>query len=159
MANGIALKGDWRKLRPMANKLQQMPQEYEDDVMPLLVKETEDALKVAIDCNLPPPNADSTVKRKGFNRTLVETGNFPNAITHTEASYKDYKSRARKAYLVTADENIHHARTNTSYKDILGIVDQGGGRVPARHLLAQSFDLVDDKLKAIAIKRFKGILD
>lgn len=41
-----------------------------------------DQLKASIASNTPPPNAPSTVARKGFSRTLVDSGQMLNSATY-----------------------------------------------------------------------------
>lgn len=41
-----------------------------------------DQLKQSITSNTPPPNAPSTVKRKGFSRTLIDTGHMLNSVAY-----------------------------------------------------------------------------
>lgn len=41
-----------------------------------------DQLRASINSNTPPPNASSTVARKGFSQTLVDTGMLRNSVTY-----------------------------------------------------------------------------
>lgn len=41
-----------------------------------------DQLRASINSNTPPPNAPSTVARKGFSQTLVDSGNLRNSVTY-----------------------------------------------------------------------------
>jgi len=50
------------------------------DEMEEAAKRLKDALVARIDSGVPPPNAPSTVKRKGHDHTLIDTGEFKNSI-------------------------------------------------------------------------------
>lgn len=43
----------------------------------------ESDIKRRIELGVPPPNAPSTIKRKGSSKTLINTGQLKNSITHT----------------------------------------------------------------------------
>jgi hypothetical protein len=45
-------------------------------------QEIQEELQESIRSNTPPPNAPSTVAKKGFDRTLVDTGTMLNSVTH-----------------------------------------------------------------------------
>ncbi len=42
----------------------------------------QEELELSIESNTPPPNAESTAKAKGFNRTLIDTGVMLRSVTH-----------------------------------------------------------------------------
>lgn len=50
------------------------------DEMEEAATQLKDALVARIDSGVPPPNAPSTVKRKGHDHTLIDTGEYKNNI-------------------------------------------------------------------------------
>jgi hypothetical protein len=47
----------------------------------LVGQEIKEEIEISIESNTPPPNAPSTVARKGFDRTLIDTGVMKNSVT------------------------------------------------------------------------------
>lgn len=48
----------------------------------LVGQEVQEEIQESIRSNTPPPNAESTVKAKGFDRPLIDTGHMLNSVTH-----------------------------------------------------------------------------
>ena len=100
MPSEIRLKGDWRKLRHLANELESV-KDIDDTLMPEIADKVKEALEVAVGSNPPPANAESTL-RKPYKRgkgTLQETGGFPDNIIVDET-----KERNRSVYLIRGSD-------------------------------------------------------
>lgn len=155
MPSEIHLKGDWRKIRHLTNEIEKTPQMVEDVIMPEIVDKTTEALKVVVSSNPPPPNSPVTLKKpyKKGKGTLEETGAFKSNIVSDE-----YKERGRTIYVIHGSDSPQ-ARTRTSYKDLLGILDEGSSEknIPARNLLKSAYDLVDEEIKYIVVTQLSRL--
>lgn len=154
MASSIQLKGDWRKLRTLANKMENV-QDIEDAIMPEVADKVKEALEVVVSSSPPPPNAPSTLAKryKRGKGTLQETGGFPHNIV-----IDNYKQGKRDVYVIKGSDAIH-PRTHTSYEDLVGILNNGSAskNLPARPILKTAFDLVQDEIKYVIVNRAKSI--
>src|SRR3712207_8004763 len=72
----VTLTGDWRKLRHRFNRLSQFGQRGATHELYELAQEIKEALHETVNSAPSPRNAESTVKKKGFDNPLLETGGF-----------------------------------------------------------------------------------
>lgn len=148
MAKHIQLRGDWRKLRHKFDRLSDLGQHMADEALQELAELVRDTLHETVNSAPPPPNADTTVKRKGFNYPLRELGGFAqdNSIVIDEIRESD-----RTTYVVKGNPHKTHERSKKTYDDVLGIVSEGGGNVPSRNVIEIAYDRRKNEVKALAV--------
>ncbi len=171
--NNIELRGDWRKLRHKVDRYSRLGEKLSREIMEDLAEEVRLALHEAVNSSPPPPNAESTAKRKGHNTPLLETGGFQedNSIVVNQAFEGDritYKvmgnpdkihSRTKLSYdKVMGNPDKTHSRTKLSYDKILGILNDGGGNIPPRPVVDITYDRMTPKIKKVAVMKVREYL-
>ena len=155
MAKHISLRGDWRKLRHKFDRLSDLGQHMADEAMQKIAEKVRDTLHEEVNASPPPPNAESTARRKGHNTPFLETGGMQNddsiIIDKEEAG-------DRTAYVVKGNPNKYHERTDTSYEDILGILEFGDGRIPPREVMTKTYNRLEHEIEALAIKEVQDFM-
>ena len=104
---GIYLKGDWRKLWRTAKKLNTLCEVIEDEIMPEVIEDFQRAISETVLSNPAPANAPRTVKRKGHQASLVETGEMAD-----ESSQKVYRNSFRQSGNVRVSYTIAGAQAH-----------------------------------------------
>lgn len=157
--NNIELRGDWRKLRHKVDRYSRLGEKLSREIMEDLAEEVRLALHEAVNSSPPPPNAESTAKRKRHNTPLLETGGFQedNSIVVNQAFEGD-----RITYKVmgnpSKDKDKVHPRTKLSYDKVLGIVNDGGGNIPPRPVVDITYDRMTPKIKKVAVMKVREYL-
>lgn len=153
--NNIELRGDWRKLRHKVDRYSRLGEKLSREIMEDLAEEVRLALHEAVNSSPPPPNAESTAKRKGHNTPLLETGGFQedNSIVVNQAFEGD-----RITYKVMGNPDKIHSRTELSYDKVLGIVNDGGGKIPPRPVVDITYDRMTPKIKKVAVMKVREYL-
>lgn len=150
--NNITLRGDWRKLNPIAKKLGDTSDYFKNELMSELAEEVRTALHEVVNSLPPPSNASSTVERKGFNAPLYETGGMEDDESVVATPYIEGR---KVSYIIQGNSEILHSRTGTSYEDILGINEEGGGNVPGRFAIEIAYDRKSEDIKRLCINRLR----
>lgn len=136
--SGIQLKGDWRKLNHIAKNLGDTSDNFKNELIADLAEGVRQSLYQVVNSSPPPRNADSTVKNKGFDNPMMETGGFMDDDSIVATPYQDGK---KVGYIVQGNPNMNHERSDTTYDEIVLINSEGGGNVPGRDLLEIAFDM------------------
>lgn len=151
--SGIHLRGDWRKLNPMAKKLGDTSDYFKNELIAELAEEVREALVDVVSSHPDPDNADSTVNRKGFNAPMEETGTLTN---NSDAIVATPLEEGRKVgYIIEGNPNMMHRRTGVPYSDIIAINSLGGGSTPSRDLLDIAYDRKREEIKRHCIMKVK----
>lgn len=162
---GYVLTGDWGRLRSFLSS----GQEFVDGVNEV-IKEEAEHIREEVSSEIPfsqNPNAESTIKRKGFNAPLLESGVYKSqGIVVNEYGSRDkgfkmyYVIQGNDQLAVESGERDHDGLT---YAGLLEIMENGssagrGGAVniPKRPVLTITFDREKSKLEREIIgKAFK----
>lgn len=158
MSSEIRLKGDWRKLRHLANQFESV-KDIDDTLMPEIASKVKEALEVTIGSNPPPANAESTL-RKSYKRgkgTFQETGAFPDNIV-----IDNVKERNRSVYLIRGSDNVQGRNRKDApptYKELLGILATGcpEKNIPKRDVLRMAYDMVESEIKYIVVSNVSSL--
>lgn len=154
MASEIRLKGDWRKLRHLADKMENV-KDLDDEIMPEIADKVKEALEVVVASSPAPANARSTLEKpyKKGKGSLQETGQFPHNIV-----VDDVEERGRTVYIIKGSDSLQ-SRTKTSYEDLIGILNEGSfsKNIPARPILKTAYSLVEGEIKYVVVSRFKSV--
>ncbi|OPY54712.1 MAG: hypothetical protein A4E48_00291 [Methanosaeta sp. PtaU1.Bin060] len=103
----------------------------------------ENAIKQKIQSNVPPPNAPSTIARKGHSNTLIDTGEMLESVTHMQAE----EGGALTGEVGIFDEqNAKKALWN----------EYGTDRIPARPFMRPA---IDENMDRIAQEMAEEIFD
>lgn len=95
-----------------------------------------------IDSGMPPPNAPSTIARKGFDHPLIETGELRDAV---ECRVTETENSLRIAVGFYDEENAKKALINN---------DGVPGKIPARPFLTGTIDENIDIIASSAANEF-----
>jgi hypothetical protein len=155
MASGIALTGDWRKLRHKFERYTEVGEMFADEALYDCAELVRETLHQVVNSRPSPKNEESTIKRKGFDASLAETGHMKddNSITITEQDFD-----GTKGYLVGGSPTKTHDRTEETYQDIVMINSEGGGNVPARDMLNIAYDRCRDDIEKLARSKINAWL-
>lgn len=153
---GCALTGDWNKLRNFIKS----GQEY-IDLANDVIREEAEKIRDSVEKEIPfyrVPNADSTIRRKGKNAPLEESGVFKSqgiVVNEYGSRDKGYK----KYFVVQGNDSLHvdtggRNHEGISYKDLLEIMENGasntgrGSNIPPRPVLTITFDRLKGQLES-----------
>lgn len=158
MSSEIRLKGDWRKLRHLANELESV-KDIDDTLMPEVANKVKEALEVAVGSNPPPVNAESTLRKpyKKGKGTFQETGGFPDNIVVDET-----KERNRSVYLIRGSDSPQgrdRKGVPPTYKELIGILSTGSPEknIPKRDVLRMAYDMVEGEIKYMIVSNIKSM--
>lgn len=154
---GISLTGDWRRLRGVMQRFAMTP-EIVDTLIEAEANIIRQRVIATIKFNGFEPNADSTVRRKGFDKPLVESGVFGSVegivIDTIEANGKKY-------YIVKGNPNLTVDRDNeTTYEQLAEHLEYGattpqGADIPARPTFTTVHDQMRDELPKYIIQKLR----
>jgi hypothetical protein len=156
MANGIVLKGDWRKLRHRFGSYCEAPLHEVNELLRDVAEDFKQSLHEVVNSSPPPENKESTVKRKGFNNPLMETGGF---MDENSIAVTPYFDNGRRAYLVHGNPDIIHSMSGLTYEDIVVISEVGGGNVPPREVLTKAYAEYSEEAKRHIISKLNEALE
>lgn len=148
MASGVVLRGDWRKLNSKFNRMARGAETFLDETLSELADEVKEKLHEVVNSSPAPSNTPLTVAKKGFDAPLMETGGMMGDSIVAERTFVN----GNRAYVVKGNPNMTHPRSGTSYEDIIAIAENGGGTVPARHVLSITYDQLKPQLEATIIR-------
>lgn len=155
--SGIMLKGDWRKARRILGNMTELNKSFANDILVDLAFEVKDKLEEVLDSEPSPHNADSTIRRKGFDGSLREKGELQE--DSSVVIEKDIESKSNKCtYTIKGNPNKFDSRTGLSFEDIITLSETGGGKVPGRDVLTITYSEMSDKIEDICLKRFNSEL-
>lgn len=159
MARNIVLRGDWRKMRHKFDRLTDLGQHMADQALYNIALKVRDALHEEVNSSPPPPNTQSTAKRKGHDTPFLETGGMQeeDSIVITKEDVSRHRQNY-EAYIVKGNPDKHHERTGTSYEDILGILEFGDGKIPPREVMTKTYDRLKHEIEALAIKEIQDFM-
>lgn len=152
----IELRGDWRKLRHKFNRLSTLGQYMADEAIRDIAELVKKELHEAVNSSPPPPNAPSTVRRKGFNDPFKETGGF---LSENSIYIDTRRDSDRTAYIVKGNPYFQHDRSEKSYEDILGILDKGSNKIPSRPVVEMTYDRLQREIESLTIKKARDYYD
>ena len=139
MANGIVLTGDWRKLRHKFERYTALGEMVADEALFECAELVRDTLHEVVNSAPSPANSPKTVKRKGFNYPLSETGAMQDNNSIVVDSYEDVSGTT--GYIIKGNPYKTHERSGTEYEDIVYMNSVGGGNLPARDMLGIAYDI------------------
>lgn len=146
---GIQLKGDWRKLRRKFERYTYAGEHMAEVTMSELAEKTRQTLHDIVNSSPSPANAPKTIKNKGFDNPLLETGGMmddDSVVTLTDTS------KWETIFTVQGNPDKVHERSKKTYDHIIKINSEGGGNIPAREMLPIAFNLCEPELKSYARK-------
>lgn len=150
MANGIVLKGDWRRARSMFGKMTEANKILADEILNEMAFEVKDKLTEVLDSSPSPANTASTEKKKGFNDPLHWKGELQeDDSVIVERKWEDNRHR----YTIKGNPDKTDERTGSSMEDIITIAEEGGAGVPPRNVLSITYSEMAHKIKGLCIKR------
>lgn len=150
--SAIHLRGDWRKLNHIARKLGDTSDYCKNELIQELAEDVKQTLYEVVNSSPNPRNTDSTVRRKGFNNPMFETGGFQEGDSIVATPYREGR---KVSYCVQGNPNKIHDRTGESYDDIVSINSEGGENTPSRDLLEIAYDLKRDDIRNKCIVRVR----
>jgi len=120
---------------------------YNDDMLEMandVGMKIENAIRLKILSNIPPPNAASTIKAKGSSHTLIDTGEMLDFVSH-EVEFPDPELLTIKAGIF--EEGIAEYACYNEY---------GTGTIPTRSFIRSTYDEIFDSqlMPEIADKLF-----
>ena len=111
---------------------------YNDDMLEMandIGMKIENAIRLKILSNIPPPNAASTIKTKGSSHTLIDTGEMLESVSH-EVEFPDPELLTIKAGIF--EEGIAEYACYNEY---------GTNDIPTRSFIRSTYDeIFDSKL-------------
>lgn len=150
MANGVTLTGDWRKLRHKFDRYTSLGEMMADDALYECAELVKDTLHKVVNSEPSPSNASQTVRRKGFDAPMYETGGMEESDSIV---IDDYSNGSSKGYTVGGNPSKNHIRTGTSYEDIVVINSLGSEDIPARHMLEMAYDICQNDIERLTRKK------
>lgn len=120
---------------------------YNDDMLEMandVGMKIENAIRIKILSNIPPPNAASTIKAKGSSHTLIDTGEMLDFVSH-EVEFPDPELLTIKAGIF--EEGIAEYACYNEY---------GTNDIPTRSFIRSTYDEIFDSqlMPEIADKLF-----
>ena len=120
---------------------------YNDDMLEMandIGMKIENAIRLKILSNIPPPNAASTIKTKGSSHTLIDTGEMLESVSH-EVEFPDPELLTIKAGIF--EEGIAEYACYNEY---------GTNDIPTRSFIRSTYDEIFDSqlMPEIADKLF-----
>lgn len=146
---GIQLQGDWRKLRSKFERYTYAGEHMAEVTMGELAEFTRQTLHEVVNSSPPPPNAEKTVKNKGFNNPMFETGGM---MEDDSVVVLEDKSKGETVFTIQGNPDKKHDRSKENYANIIAINSSGGGKIPARDMLPIAFNLCEPQIKSYARK-------
>lgn len=165
--SGYALTGDWNRLRSFLKDGQEMI-----DLVNDVLEEEANKLREAVQNEIPfyqVPNAQSTVRRKGQNSPLHESG----VLQSQGIVVNEYGSRDRgfkKYYVVEGNKDLKvesggRDHNGINYSDLLTIMENGGSggkngsvNIPPRPVLTITFNRFKSSLEKEIIAKAKSAI-
>ena len=146
---GIRLQGDWRKLRSKFERYTYAGEHMAEVTMAELAEFTREKLHEVVNSSPSPRNAPKTVKNKGFDNPLYETGGF---MEDDSIVVLEDKSNGETIFTIQGNPDKENDRSGTTYETIVAVNSSGGGHIPARDMLPIAFNLCEPELKSYARK-------
>ena len=148
MASGIVLTGDWRKLRHKFERYTEVGEMLSDQALYECAELVRDTLHEVVNSAPNPQNSPKTVKRKGFNYPMKETGDMEDNDSIKIYNHYDYTNSV-SGYVVQGSRNKYHERSGETYEDIVYWNSVGGGNIPARDMLGIAYDMCRAEIEKI----------
>jgi hypothetical protein len=117
MSDGVRLVGDWRKLRHRLDRFSEFGEAEADRILYECAEVVKNNMLDFINSEPSPNNAESTIRRKGFDAPLYETGKFRE--DSDTISISDITFRGAHGYVVGGNPNMYHDRSKSSYENIV----------------------------------------
>lgn len=165
--SGLALTADWNKSRRALNGLRQLPEDVNR-----AVREEAERIAQAVKMNMPfeqgTDNAETTVKRKGSNAPLFESGGLEGSIgvseysdagAHATTSNKRYYViKGSKDKVSTPDGRDH----GITYEKLLEIMEYGCDHsgylgmvsIPERPILSVTWDMEKGRVQSNIVGKY-----
>jgi hypothetical protein len=139
MRQGVVLTGDWRKLNAYMRAMEYTSEEV-NELIEQEAHDMADAIRGAMLAYTDIPNAEATVRRKGFNNPFYDTGELIHGDgIVVERIVETYK---KHYFLIQGNDSLQTRDTDDAYtyKEVLGVLEWGTANIPPRPVFTLTFD-------------------